>query len=314
MKTALITGIAGQDGSYLAELLVRKDYRVVGTSRRADATFPGRERVELRSVDLEDPRAVAACVAEVAPEEVYHLSGQSSVGRSFQDPAGTERSIALTTANLLDAARGTARQPRVFLAGSGEVFGDTGTARANERTSFAPASPYAEAKARAVELARSHRALHGTFVSVGFLYNHESPRRPDAFVTRKIVRGACAIASGREKTLTLGDLRVERDWGYAPEYVDAMWRALQHAAPDDFVIATGESHPLGRFVELVFRRLGLSAEGRVSSDPKLFRPSEVRTLLADPSHAAQVLGWKAETRLEGLAELMVDAELRAASG
>jgi GDPmannose 4,6-dehydratase len=310
MKTALITGVAGQDGSYLAELLVRKDYRVIGTSRRSDARFPGSERVELRTLSLEDPDAVARCIADAAPEEVYHLAGQSSVGRSFQEPALTFRSIALSTSNLLEAARVSPKRPRVFVAGSGEVFGDTGTTRAHEKTPFSPASPYAVAKMSAVELARSYRSVGGVFASVGFLYNHESPRRPEAFVTRKIVREACAIAAGRSNRLELGDLSVVRDWGYAPEYVEGMWRALQHDVADDFVFATGQSHPLGRFVELVFRRLGLPAEGRVVSNPALFRPTEVRALHADPSHAERVLGWKTTTDLERLAETMVDAELR----
>jgi GDPmannose 4,6-dehydratase len=311
MKTALVTGIAGQDGSYLAELLLQKGYRVVGTSRRGDTRFPGRERVEVRVVALDDADAIARCLADVLPDEVYHLAGQSSVGRSFQDPAGTFRSIALATSNLLEATRTASCRPRVFVAGSGEVFGDTGVARANEKTPFAPASPYAVAKVSAVELARCYRSVYGVFASVGFLYNHESPRRPEAFVTRKIVRGACAIAAGRATTLELGDLGVVRDWGYAPEYVDAMWRALQVAAPDDFVIATGESHPLERFVDAVFRRLDQSADGHVVSNPALFRPSEVRALHADPSHAERALGWRATTRLDDLARLMVDAELRA---
>jgi GDPmannose 4,6-dehydratase len=312
MKTALITGITGQDGSYLAELLLRKDYRVAGTSRRRGVEFPGSDRVELRAVDLEDPDVVSRSLAEIQPDEVYHLAGQSSVGRSFEEPAGTFRSIALSTSNLLEAARLSTKRPRVFIAGSGEVFGDTGTARANENTPFAPASPYAVAKASAVELSRSYRRFHGVFVSVGFLYNHESPRRPELFATRKIVRTACAIAARRATTLELGDLSVVRDWGYAPEYVDAMWRTLQKPDPDDFIIATGESRTLAEFVGLVFRRLGLATEGHVVSNPALFRPSEVRALHADPSRAERVLGWKATTRLEGLAATLVDAELQAA--
>jgi GDPmannose 4,6-dehydratase len=312
MKTALITGVTGQDGGYLAEQLVGRGYRVVGVSRAARPGLDIRGTVELRTVDLEDPAAVRALLAEVAPDELFHLGGQSSVGLSFEDPAGTYRSVVLTTLNLLEAARGAKARPRLFIAGSGEVFGDTGTTRADETTPFAPRSPYALAKGAAVELARTYRKLYGVFASVGFLYNHESPRRPEKFVTRKIVRGACEIAAGRATTLELGDLGVVRDWGYAPEYVDAMWRVLQGEAPDDFVIATGQSHPLATFVELVFRRLGLAPEGHVVSNPKLHRPSEVRALHADPSRAERVLGWKAQTMLEGLAAAMVDAELRAA--
>ncbi len=312
MKTALITGITGQDGAYLAEQLAGRGYRVVGTSRAARPEVDIQGAVELRSVALEDPAAVSALLAEVAPDELFHLAGQSSVGLSFEQPAGTYRSIVLTTLNLLEAVRGAKLRPRVFIAGSGEVFGDTGTARASETTAFAPRSPYAVAKCAAIELARAYRTHYGIFASVGFLYNHESPRRPEKFVTRKIVRGACDIAAGRATTLELGDLGVVRDWGYAPEYVDAMSRALACDAPDDFVIATGQSHPLGYFVELVFRRLGLAPEGHVVSNPKLHRPSEVRALHADPSRAERVLGWKARTTLEGLTAAMVDAELGAA--
>jgi GDPmannose 4,6-dehydratase len=312
MKTALVTGVKGQDGGYLAEQLVQRGYRVVGTSRTPPQKDEDLRGVELRTVALEDAAAVALLVAEVAPDEIFHLAGQSSVGRSFEDPAGTYRSLGLTTLNLLEAARGATVRPRVFVAGSGEVFGDTGTTRATETTAFSPRSPYAVAKCAAVELARAYRTHYGVFASVGFLYNHESPRRPATFVTRKIVRGACDIAAGRATSLELGDLGVVRDWGYAPEYVDAMWRILQADAPDEFVIATGRSHPLARFVDLVFQRLGLSWEKSVVSNPKLYRPSEVRALHADPSHAEHVLGWKAETMLDGLAAIMVDAELRGA--
>jgi GDPmannose 4,6-dehydratase len=312
MKTALVTGVTGQDGAYLAEQLAGRGYRVVGTSRTLRQNLEIGAPIDVRTVALEDADAVAALLTEVTPDEIYHLAGQSSVGRSFEDPAGTYRSLASTTLNLLEAVRCAKIRPRVFIAGSGEVFGDTGTARANEATPYAPRSPYAVAKCAAVELARAYRVHYGIFASVGFLYNHESPRRPVTFVTRKIVRGACDIAAGRATTLELGDTSVVRDWGYAPEYVEAMWRALQADAPDDFVIATGQSHSLGHFVELVFRRLGLASEGRVVTNPRFIRPSEVRALHADPSHAERVLGWKAQTMLEGLARTMVDAELRAA--
>lgn len=311
MKTALVTGITGQDGTYLAEQLATRGYRVVGTSRGTSSKVEGKGPVELRTLDLEDPGAVATLLAGVEPDEVFHLAGQSSVGRSFEQPAETYRSIVATTLNLLEAVRGAKARPRVFVAGSGEVFGDTGARAADETTPFAPRSPYAAAKCAAVELTRTYRTHYGVFACVGFLYNHESPRRPATFVTRKIVRGACDIAAGRATTLELGDLDVVRDWGYAPEYVDAMWRSLQSDAPDDFVIATGQSRPLGAFVDLVFRRLGLDAKSHVVSNPKFFRPSEVRALHADPSRAERLLGWKAETMLEGLAATMVDAELGA---
>ncbi len=308
MTTALITGITGQDGSYLAELLLGKGYRVVGTSRKTGPPTPAGTAIEIRALDLEHAPSVERLFAELGPDQVYHLAGQSSVGLSFAEPALTFRSIALTTLNVLEASRRAARPPRVFIAGSGEVFGDTGTARANEGTPLAPASPYALSKAAAVELARSYRRYHGVFAAIGFLYNHESPRRPERFVTRKIVRAACDIARGAADRLVLGDLRVVRDWGWAPEYVEAMWRMLGLDAPEDFVIATGQSHPLGEFVKLVFDELDLTAEDYVTSDPKLFRPGEVRALHADPSHALKRLGWQASVSLGELAHRMVVAE------
>jgi GDPmannose 4,6-dehydratase len=305
MKTALITGVTGQDGQLLSELLVGKGYRVVGTSRSAGAAPAG---VERRVLDLLDLGSTAALVREVSPDELYHLAGQSSVGYSFADPVGTFHSIASSTLSLLEAVRASARPVRLFVAGSGEAFGETGQQGADESTPFRPNSPYAAAKAAAAELARVYRRSYGLFVGVGFLFNHESPRRPERFVTRKIVRGACEIALGRRSTLELGDLSVVRDFGWAPEYVEAFWKMLALDTPEDFVLGTGIPKPLAEFVELVFASLGLNASDHVRHDPSLVRPTEIAVLCANPSHAARRLGWRATTPLAEVARRMVEAE------
>jgi GDPmannose 4,6-dehydratase len=309
VKTALITGVTGQDGGYLAELLAGKGYRVVGTSRSTNVE-PGRlpAAVELRALDSQNLAETSALLRDVRPDEIYHLAGQSSVGLSFADPVGTFHSVATSTLVLLEAARLAERGVKVFLASSAEVFGDTNGA-AEETTPFQPKSPYAAAKAAAAELARTYRLCYGSFVCVGYLFNHESPRRPERFVTRKIVRGACEIALGRKSTLELGDLSVVRDWGWAPEYVEAMWLMLALEAPDDFVLGTGECHPLEHFVELVFAALGLDAKAHVVQNPALHRLAEVRALWANPAHAERKLGWRATTRLPEIVRRMVDAEL-----
>ncbi len=309
MDTALITGITGQDGTYLAELLAGKGYRVVGTSRVPEASpAPAGPAFELRTLDLEDSFAVTTLVGELAPAHVYHLAGQSSVALSFSEPASTFASIATSTLNVLEAVRTAASNARLFVAGSGEVFGDSDGTPADERAAFRPLSPYAAAKAAAAGLTRAYRASYGLFACVGFLYNHESPRRSERFVTRKIVRAACEIAAGRRDHLELGNVAVVRDWGWAPEYVEAMWRILTADAADDFIVATGKSHSLEHFVELVFAEVGLSFREHVTSQPALFRPAEARALLADPEHAREKLGWKATVDLEGVARRLVASE------
>jgi GDPmannose 4,6-dehydratase len=309
MTTALITGVTGQDGSYLAELLSGKGYHVVGTSRAAPgnsaATALSGERCQL---DLANAANVRELVAQVRPDHIYHLAGQSSVGLSFAEPSVTFVSIASSTLHVLEAVRLAAPEARLFVASSGEVFGDTGSTAADEATPFRPLSPYAAAKAAAAELVRAYRASYGLFASVGYLYNHESPRRPERFVTRKIVRAACEIAAGLRQEVELGDLSVVRDWGWAPEYVDAIARVLDAAEADDFVIATGQSHPLSKFVDLVFSELGLDWKKHVVTQPALFRPAEARALRANPAHAATRLRWQAETGLEGVARRMVEHE------
>jgi GDPmannose 4,6-dehydratase len=309
MPTALITGILGQDGSYLAELLGEKGYRVIGLDLAAPrAALPGVEHVVL---DMLDARAVAELVARARPDEIYHLAGQTSVGRSFAEPVETFQSIAHGTLSVLEAARSAPHQPRVLLAGSGEVFGDTQGAAANETRAFRPLSPYGAAKAAASHLAQTYRAAYGLFVCVAYFYNHESPRRPERFVTRKIVRGACRIARGLESALELGDTSVVRDWGWAPEYVRAAWQMLAQDAPDDFVIASGVSISLDDFVKRTFARLGLDAGKHVVRSPALLRSAEIPAMRADPSHAAARLGWRATVAIDELIQRLVQAELAA---
>jgi GDPmannose 4,6-dehydratase len=311
MKTALITGITGQDGTYLAELLSGKGYHVVGTSRSA---APGRTTpagAQIVPVDVTNAEAVLQLVQDLRPAEIYHLAAQSSVGVSFAEPVETFVVNAGGTLNVLEAARRANPQPRVLLAASGEIFGDTGGAPANERSALRPLNPYSAAKAASVHAAQSYRAAFGVFVSVAYLYNHESPRRDSRFVTKKIVRAACRIARGLERTLELGDISVVRDWGWAPEYVEAAARILALDAPDDFVIASGNSISLERFVAAAFARAGLRSSDHVVHNRGLVRSVDIPIMRADPSRAAERLGWRATVSGEEVAERLVDAELAA---
>jgi GDPmannose 4,6-dehydratase len=309
MGVALVTGVTGQDGTYLAQALASRGDRVVGIARGAPATptYPG---VEFVRGDVEDETFVARVVGDTQPAEIYHLAGQTSVGVSFAEPAATFRSIALGTLSVLEAARRVAPTTRVFLASSGEVFGNLGDGVAHEDTPFRPLSPYGGAKAAASELGRSYRAAYGLHLCVAFLFNHESPLRSPSFVTKKIVRAACRIARGGTERLELGDTSVVRDWGWAPEYVDAAMRILARDTPDDFVIATGESCSLARFVEHVFSALGLKAADHVTRNPALLRRAEIPAMRADPSRAAERLGWRATLRVDDVARRLVEAELR----
>jgi GDPmannose 4,6-dehydratase len=307
MTTALVTGVTGQDGTYLAELLAGEGRRVVGIARSAPAFATP---AELVLGDIENAELVARVVAETRPSEIYHLAGQTSVGASFADPAGTVRSIALGTLNVLEAARTASVRPKVLVASSGEVFGDLGAEAARETTPFHPLSPYAGAKAAATELTLSYRSAYGLFACVAYFYNHESPRRSPRFVTKKLVRGACRIARRLDQRLELGDTSVVRDWGFAPEYVEAARRMLALDAPEDFVIATGESCSLADFVDTVFSSLGLSAKDHVTTDRALLRPAEIPAMRADPSRARERLGWRATVRMPDVARRLVEAELR----
>jgi GDPmannose 4,6-dehydratase len=316
MKTALICGISGQDGSYLAKLLLEKGYRVVGTSRDAQvASFLNLQRlgvrgdVHCRSMILTDFRSTLQTLARVKPQEVYNLSGQSSVSLSFDQPVETMESVSLGTLNLLEAIRFMAEPIRVYNASSTECYGETEAEGANEVTPFRPRSPYAVAKAASHWTVVNYREAYGLFAANGILSNHESPLRPERFVTRKIVCAASRIKSGHQTELRLGNLAIQRDWGWAPEYVDAMWRILQHEKPDDFVIATGQAHSLEGFVSSVFAALDLDWRDHVIIDHTLFRPSEILFNKGNPAKALRELNWKAQRTLEEIAQMMVAAEI-----
>lgn len=314
-RRALICGVSGQDGAYLARLLLEKDYSVLGTSRDAQMSSLGNlrrlgiaERVEMESMALNDFRSVLQTLRKACPDEVYNLAGQSSVGLSFQQPVETLESIALGTLNLLEAIRFLERPIRLYNAGSSECFGDTGGVPAHEKTPFRPRSPYAVAKATSHWEVANYREAYQLFACSGILFNHESPLRPERFVTRKIVASACRIAQGSSEKLKLGNTSVRRDWGWAPDYVDAMWRMLQKDQAEDYVIGTGICHSLTEFVRLSFEALGLNWRDHVETDASLLRPSEIAIGVADPSKAKEGLGWVASHSLEQVIEKMIAAE------
>lgn len=314
--TALICGISGQDGAYLAQLLVEKGYRVVGTSRDAQTTSFFRlatlgilDKVELTSMVMSDFRSVLTTLAQYQPDEIYNLAGQSSVGLSFEQPVETLESISHGTLNLLECLRFLKRPHRLYNAGSSECFGNTGTSPASESTAFRPSSPYAVAKAAAYWQVANYRDAYGLYACSGILFNHESPLRPDRFVTQKIVKAAVRIANGAEESLKLGRLDIQRDWGWAPEYVDAMWRMLQQSTPRDYVIATGETNSLATLVAEAFSAVDLDWREHVRIDPALMRPSDIPESHADPSAAHQALGWKACVPMRQVIRRMVDTAL-----
>jgi GDPmannose 4,6-dehydratase len=318
-RRALICGVAGQDGAYLADLLVAKGYEVIGTSR--DATAANRsglqalgiaDRVQVVSMAPNDFRSVLQTVARFLPQEIYNLAGQSSVGLSFEQPVETIESIAIGTLNLLEAVRFVNQPIKMYNAGSSECFGDTGMQPALESTPFHPRSPYAVAKACAHNLVVNYREAYGMRVCSGILFNHESPLRPERFVTQKIVRAACRIANGAAESLTLGNLDIHRDWGWAPDHVEAMWTMLQQDEVADYVIATGRSVPLQYFVERSFQHFGLDWRDHVRHDPGLLRPSDIRFGSANPALAASRLGWKARHDVEFVVTQM--CRLRSGAG
>jgi GDPmannose 4,6-dehydratase len=315
MKRALICGISGQDGAYLAKLLLSKGYEVFGTSRDAQMSHFGNLRkvgafdeVHLESMAGTDFRSVLQVIRKTMPDEIYNLAGQSSVSLSFQQPVETLESIGTGTLNLLEAIRFIDTPVRFYNAGSSECFGDTGGVAASEETPFRPRSPYATAKAAAFWEVANYREAYGLFACSGILYNHESPLRPPRFVTRKVVAAAARIAAGSGETLRMGNLDVERDWGWAPEYVEAMWLMLQQDSPCDYVIATGEYNRLSDFVELAFKEVGLNWKDHVALDPSFFRPTDLRRGLGDPSLAAKQLGWRAKYRMKDVVRMMIEAE------
>jgi GDPmannose 4,6-dehydratase len=314
----LICGISGQDGSLLARLLVDKGYRVWGTSRDAQGSslrnlvqMGVRDDVTLASMVQEDFRSVLTVLYRCRPDEVYFLSGQSSVGLSFEQPAETMLSFALGTLNILEACRMVDFPVRLYHAASSECFGDTGGVPADERTPFQPRSPYAVAKASAFWLVNNYREAYGLFACSGILFNHESHLRPARFVTRKIVAGVRRIADGNREKLRLGRLDIQRDWGWAPEYVDAMWRMLQMDTPEDFVIATGRTSRLEDFVAHAFALCDLDWREFVVQDESLMRPTDIRVSAADPSLARDKLGWTATTQMHGVVEQMLRLETSA---
>jgi GDPmannose 4,6-dehydratase len=313
MKKALICGISGQDGSYLAQLLLQEGYEVHGTSRDAQLTpFSNLkrlgiiDRIGLESMALNDFRSVLQVLFKIKPDEVYNLAGQSSVGLSFQQPVETLESISVGSLNLLEAIRFTERPIRLYNAASSECFGDTGGLPADETTPFRPRSPYAVAKAAAFWQVSNYREAYGLYACSGILFNHESPLRPERFVTRKIVASACRIAAGSKEKLRIGNISVRRDWGWAPEYVEAMWLMLQQGEPDDYVIATGETNSLEAFIENAFSLAGLNWRDHVEIDPGLFRPTDFMGAQAVALKASQKLGWQARSKMLEVVRMMVE--------
>lgn len=315
--SALITGVTGQDGSYLAELLLSKGYRVTGMVRRSSAENYERiqhlaGRLELRQADLLDQLSLVNLLREVQPREVYNLAAQSFIPTSFSQPLLTGEFTALGVTRVLEAIRLVDPSIRFYQASSSEMFGRVQETPQNEKTPFYPRSPYGVAKLYGHWITINYRESYDLFACSGILFNHESPRRGREFVTRKIAIGAAQIATGQISELKLGNLDSHRDWGYAPEYVDAMWRMLQADSPRDFVIGTGEHNTPREFCRLAFERVGLNYEDHVRIDPQFLRPAEVDTLLADASLAASELQWKPQTSFRQLAELMVDSEMERA--
>jgi GDPmannose 4,6-dehydratase len=314
VKKALIIGVSGQDGAYLAKLLLEKGYEVHGTSRDHEVgTFSNlqrlgvKERVKLGSMVTSDFRSVLTALQQADADEIYNLAGQTSVGMSFAYPVETFDSILIGTMNLLECIRLLNHPCKLYSAGSSEVFGNTLTP-ANETTPYHPRSPYATAKAAAHYAVTNYREAYGLFACTGILFNHESPLRPTRFVTSKIVSTAVRIANGSKETLKLGKIDIDRDWGWAPDYVEAMWRMLQQDQPDDFVIATGEERSLEDFVAKTFDCLGLNWKDHVVSDSSLFRPSDIDRSCGDASKAARQLGWKASHKFDKIIEMLVAAE------
>lgn len=315
-RTALICGIGGQDGAYLAAHLLSLGYAVIGTSRDASVnrfealTRLGiRDRVTATSMSLVDVRSTLQVVAQYQPDEIYNLAGQTSVAISFDQPAETFESIIVGTLNLLETIRILRRSIRIYSAGSAEIFGTIGEQPAGVKTVLNPRSPYGIAKATSLWQVAQYRDAYGIEACTGILFNHESPLRPERFVTQKIVAAACRIAAGEQQSLELGDLSVQRDWGWAPEYVVAMHRMLQLDIVEDFVIATGHTSRLEDFVAAAFEAVGLDWKRYVRCDPALLRPSENRCGRADTTHASERLGWTARYKMPDVARMMVEARL-----
>ena len=314
-KTALICGVSGQDGSYLAQRLLSKGYRLWGTSRDAQGsslnnlrTLGILDQVNMLSVVPEDFRSVFMAIKKSSPDEIYFLAGQSSVGLSFDQPAETIQSAVIGTLNMLEACRMFDKEIRFYHAGSSECFGDTKGQPANEQTPFNPRSPYAVAKASAFWLVNNYREAYGLFACTGMLFNHESPLRPARFVTQKIVQAAKRISKGSKETLMLGRLDISRDWGWAPEYVEAMWLMLQQESPEDFVIATGKTYALEDFVKIAFAAVDLDWKEHVGRADEFIRPTDLLISSADPGKAKAKLGWQARMNMPQVVEKMINTD------
>ncbi|MCC6490914.1 MAG: GDP-mannose 4,6-dehydratase [Candidatus Hydrogenedentes bacterium] len=324
MKKALITGITGQDGSYLAELLLEKGYEVYGLIRRSssfntarldhiyqDPHVPG-HHFHLLYGDLSDDSALISTIAEILPDEIYNLGAQSHVRVSFDAPVYTSDITAMGTIRLLEAVRRVGKDAKFYQASSSEMYGKAQEVPQTESTPFYPRSPYGAAKVYSYWVTVNYREAYDMFACNGILFNHESPRRGETFVTRKITRAAARIKLGMQDKLYMGNLDSKRDWGFAKDYVEAMWLMLQHDTPDDYVVATGETHTVREFLEEVFTHLGMDYEKYVEIDPRYFRPTEVDLLIGDASKAHKTLGWKPKVTFKELARLMADADLRTA--
>lgn len=323
MAKALITGITGQDGSYLTELLLEKGYEVHGVVRRTSSLDRSRlsgiyrnpeiygKRLLLHYADLDDPTTLRRVLHEVSPDEMYHLAGQSHVGLSFEIPESTCDLTAMGTLRLLEMIRDLASPPRFYQASSSEVFGRPSGSPQNEKTPFDPVTPYGCAKAFATQMVAVYRKSFDLFAVNGIMFNHESPRRGENFVTRKICRAAAEIKAGLRKELTLGDLSAQRDWGYAPDYVRGMWLSLQHETAEDFVFATGVLHSVRDVVETAFGAAGLNWEDCVKKDPRFMRPAEPVALIGDSTKARSLLGWEPKKPFEDFIAEMTQAELAA---
>lgn len=314
-KKALIIGITGQDGAYLAKHLLDKGYEVTGSSRDVMASsFANlqalgiRDKVKLVSVSINDFRSVFNAIKSFNPDEIYNLAGQTSVGLSFDQPVEAIESIAIGTLNILEVIRLQNRPVRFYNAGSSECFGDTGDTSANEHTPFAPRSPYAVAKSTAKWLINSYRESYGLYACTGILFNHESPLRPERFVTQKIIAGAAKIKAGQLSKLQLGNLDISRDWGWAPEYVQAMWLMMQLDKPDDFVIATGRQESLKYFVAKAFEYFDLDWQKYVEIESSFFRPNEIVSSVGNPQKAIEVLRWSKPTDVDGVIKMMCAAQ------
>ncbi len=317
MLSALITGVTGQDGSYLTELLLEKGYVVHGLVRRASSTARLRldhltsdpkiygQRFFLHYADMDDVTTVRRLLMKICPTEIYHLAGQSHVGLSFEIPESTCEFTAMGTLRLLEILRDMQPRPKFLHASSSEIFGNPSSQPQNEQTPYNPVTPYGVAKTFATNMVKVYRQSHGFFACNAICYNHESPRRGESFVTRKIVRAAVDIAQGRQDKLILGNVEGKRDWGYAPEYVEAMWRMLQQPTADDFILATGKQHSVREFLAASFNALGLDWQKHVEFDSKFLRPIDASNLVGDPSKAREQLGWQATTNFQQIASLMI---------